>query len=276
VTTSTLWTRFQAVFPFITTISLLLLILVPFPLVRGEAETVSCRGDFDEISTTGIEDDTTIYNSVPSIKITQGEAHIEMKNFKVCEIEFQAYFATSSNPLYIEITRVIDDEGFSNYIEVGIEPKTDGSTEWVKVSVRDKFEDNLETTETEKRTVDVTGEWNKCRIDIRDSKEETNRRELEVTIDGIKFVEGFLLISAELSTEVEVRNWNKIQFKKSGSSNSCYIDDLEVRTGIKTPYDVPWTLLIGISAGAYMLVAYKVHLFPFGQSSRRRKNMGGW
>ena len=268
--------RFQPIIAFIAIALLLSCALIPLPLVKGETETVTSRGDFDVISTTGVEDDSTIYFSVPSVKITDGEAHSELKDFKVCEIEFQIYFESQAKPLYIEISRIIDDEAFSNYIEVGIEPKTDGSTEWVKVSVRDKFEGALGKDEVEKRSVDVTGEWNKLRIDIRDSKEETNRRELEVTIDGIKFIEGFLLLSAELSTEIEVRNWNKVQFKKSGTANACYIDDLEIRTGIKTPYDFPWTFLIGISIGAYALVAYKVKLFPFGASSKRRKNIGGW
>ena len=244
-----------------------------FPLAAAETETVTQSADFDEISATGVTDDTTTYVSTPSIKITKGTAHIEMKDFLTIELEFELYCAPGAKAMSVTIGEM--DEEIKNYVIVVFAPQSNATHQWLKVTIGDKFGDELEQDTNEKRNCDVTGEWQKCRIDIRNSKEKANRRELEVTVGGVKFVEGFLLISEELSAEVEVRNWDQIEFRAEDEKRARYIDDVEVRTDVKTPYDIPWTIAVVVMVSLYVVVAYKVKLIPFGKGHRQKKIGGG-
>ena len=202
----------------------LVVLLAISPLICGEKKSATDVLGFDVRSETGCTNDQTWKNTAPDgIKLQSGWGEFSFDGrYTTMDMRFYANFRYVGNELEI-IFKDSDDAG--NQIVITITAKTDKT----EVDVQDRF--SGETKEDNKQvSVRSDARWAKLDILIERTSDglDGNRKVMTIEVDGEKAITDFILLSADLTTEVSERSLNEIRFESTSRANEVYVDDITI------------------------------------------------
>jgi len=163
-----------------------------------------------------------------SIWLSGGWGVFEMNEFIGVSLEFWAQTRSAGGSAPDTLTLSIQGAEGQNTITLDINAP---SREETRVRVKDEY-DGEEQGEDEIISERIYNNWAKVLVTIRPTDDETDgtAKALDVFVNGRTALDGFVLLSGELSENIEERDFREVEFRAVSEYSDVYLSEIALET----------------------------------------------